>query len=54
MQLKKITENWYKIETKTGEWTIENGLITPTLKLKRGPLSKHFAAEIEKLYAVHG
>ena len=23
MQLKKITENRYKIETKTGEWTIE-------------------------------
>ena len=38
----------------TEPWTIENGLITPTLKLKRGPLSKHFAAEIEKLYAVHG
>ena len=38
----------------TEPWTIENGLITPTLKLKRGPLSKHFAAEIKKLYAVHG
>ena len=35
-------------------WTIENGLITPTLKLKRGPLSKKFASEIAKLYATHG
>ncbi|MDO5530374.1 long-chain fatty acid--CoA ligase [Sutterella sp.] len=38
----------------TEPWTIENGLITPTLKLKRGPLSKKFAAEITKLYATHG
>lgn len=35
-------------------WTIENGLITPTLKLKRGPLSKKFEGEIAKLYATHG
>lgn len=35
-------------------WTIENGLITPTLKLKRGPLSKKFANVIVQLYATHG
>lgn len=35
-------------------WTIENGLITPTLKLKRGPLSERFRAEIVKLYSTHG
>lgn len=35
-------------------WTIENGLITPTLKLKRGPLSKKFANVIAQLYATHG
>lgn len=35
-------------------WTIENGLITPTLKLKRGPLSKKFANVISQLYATHG
>lgn len=34
-------------------WTIENGLITPTLKLKRGPLSKKFANVIAQLYATH-
>lgn len=35
-------------------WTIENGLITPTLKLKRGPLSKKFSNVIAQLYATHG
>lgn len=35
-------------------WTIENGLLTPTLKLKRGPLSLRFKQEIEQLYATHG
>lgn len=35
-------------------WTIENGLITPTLKLKRGPLSKKLANVIAQLYATHG
>ncbi len=35
-------------------WTIENGLITPTLKLKRGPLSAKFNAVLTKLYATHG
>ena len=35
-------------------WTIENGLLTPTLKLKRGPLSQRFKKEIEQLYATHG
>ena len=35
-------------------WTIENGLLTPTLKLKRGPLNQRFKKEIEQLYATHG
>ncbi len=31
-------------------WTVENGLITPTLKLKRNNLMARFAPEIERLY----
>ena len=34
-------------------WTIENGLITPTMKLKRPELERRFAAEIARLYAGH-
>ena len=32
-------------------WTIENTLLTPTLKLKRNNLAAHFAPQIEQLYA---
>jgi long-chain acyl-CoA synthetase len=31
-------------------WTIENGFMTPTLKLKRNNLMAHYAGEIEALY----
>jgi long-chain acyl-CoA synthetase len=34
-------------------WTVENGLLTPTLKLKRLALEKRFAREINQLYAHH-
>jgi long-chain acyl-CoA synthetase len=33
------------------EWTPESGFVTPSFKLKRSVLLKHFAAEIEGLYA---
>jgi long-chain acyl-CoA synthetase len=32
-------------------WTVGNGLITPTMKLKRPELSAHFAAAIDALYS---
>jgi long-chain acyl-CoA synthetase len=35
------------------EWTIESGLLTPTLKMKRPELLQHFSSDIEKLYAAH-
>lgn len=38
----------------TEPWTIENGLITPTLKLKRTPLNQKFAEDIARIYATHG
>lgn len=34
-------------------WTIENGLMTPTLKLKRPEIELRFAAAIRDLYAGH-
>lgn len=32
-------------------WTPANGLLTHTLKIRRGPLEQHFAAQLEELYA---
>ena len=34
-------------------WTIENGLLTPTMKLKRNELEKCFTHEISELYRGH-
>jgi long-chain acyl-CoA synthetase len=34
-------------------WTIENGLITPTLKLKRNRILEHFADAINRMYEGH-
>ena len=31
-------------------WTIENGLLTPTLKLKRARIRERYVREIEELY----
>ncbi len=38
----------------TGDpWTIENGLLTPTMKLKRAKVMEKFNAEIDGMYAGH-
>jgi long-chain acyl-CoA synthetase len=42
----RIRRVWLTLEP----WTIENGLITPTLKLKRAELERRFATEIARLY----
>ena len=34
-------------------WTIDNGLLTPTLKLRRKPIAERFASEIDALYSGH-
>jgi long-chain acyl-CoA synthetase len=34
-------------------WTVENGLLTPTLKLKRPKVMERFNAEIDAMYAGH-
>jgi len=35
-------------------WTVENGLITPTLKPKRAAIEQRFASQIRELYSGHG
>jgi len=34
-------------------WTVENGLLTPTMKLKRAKVMEKFNAEIDQMYAGH-
>ncbi len=34
-------------------WSIESGLLTPTLKVKREPVVKRYAKEIDELYQGH-
>jgi long-chain acyl-CoA synthetase len=34
-------------------WTMDNGLLTPTLKLKRPKVMEKFVAEIDRMYAGH-
>ncbi len=34
-------------------WTIDNGLITPTLKLRRDRIVAHFPTQVQRLYAGH-
>jgi len=34
-------------------WTIDNGLLTPTMKTKRNRVLEHYAAEVKKMYQEH-
>jgi long-chain acyl-CoA synthetase len=43
----RVRETWLTLQP----WTIENGLITPTLKIKRAQIEQRFAREIRELYA---
>ena len=44
-------ESIRKISVLAGDFTEENGYLTPSLKLKRSVVMKDFEAEVEKLYA---
>jgi long-subunit acyl-CoA synthetase (AMP-forming) len=41
-------EKLAKLVLTTDPWTIENGMLTPTLKLKRQPMEDRYAAMAEK------
>ncbi len=34
-------------------WTVENGLLTPTLKLRRSRVMERFKAELDQMYSGH-
>ncbi|MBO6080865.1 MAG: long-chain fatty acid--CoA ligase [Bacteroidales bacterium] len=44
------TENVMKFEILADEWTQENGLLTPTLKVKRNKISKKYADLIQSMF----
>lgn len=47
------TENVMKFELLADEWTQENGLLTPTLKVKRNKISKRYADVIRGMFVDH-
>jgi len=55
-EIEKINRNLTKIEkikkyfTTRKQFTIENGMLTPTLKLKRYKIIEKYKKEFEKLY----
>ena len=42
-----------KVHVCDHEWTVELGLLTPTLKIKRPKIMQHFADEVAAMYAGH-
>ena len=45
--------NIYRVHNTLQPWNVENGLITPTLKLKRNVIQDHFREVIHELYEGH-
>lgn len=45
--------NIYQITLTVTPWTIEDGALTPTMKIKRPVLRERFAQDIEKMYESH-
>jgi len=43
----------YRVASSREPWTADNGLLTPTLKIKRAAIENHFADKIVDLYAGH-
>ncbi len=45
--------NVHRVLLSREPWSVENGLLTPTLKLKRNEVARQFAAQIKQLYDGH-
>lgn len=43
----------YRVALAQEPWTVENGVLTPTLKLRRTQVLKRYQAEVSRLYAGH-
>ncbi|MEO6561500.1 MAG: long-chain fatty acid--CoA ligase [Nitrosospira sp.] len=43
----------YRVTLAQEPWTIENGMLTPTLKLRRGRVLDHYKTEVARLYEGH-
>ena len=43
----------YAVTCSLNTWSIDNGMITPTMKLKRRRILEEFADSIEQMYAGH-
>jgi len=42
-----------RIRAELDPWTVENGLLTPTLKLRRSRVVDKFHAELDQMYSGH-
>ena len=42
-----------RIKATLDSWTVENGLLTPTLKLRRSRVMEKFQAELDQMYTGH-
>ncbi|MGY8815507.1 MAG: AMP-dependent synthetase/ligase [Gammaproteobacteria bacterium] len=43
----------YQLTRVNEPWTVENDMLTPTLKMKRNKIEENFEEQIEKMYAEH-
>jgi long-chain acyl-CoA synthetase len=42
-----------RVALTTEKWTVDSGLLTPTMKFKRKPITERFQGRIDDLYRGH-